>query len=116
MKRGDVVMAFIPYIEGGATKRRPVAIIQADLFNGRLLDTLEATITSNISLAGPSNRFAIDPATPDGARTGLDHPSVVRCDRLFTIPKRGVGRLLGHLSATDLSRLDVCLKAALGLP
>ena len=89
MKRGDVVMAVIPFLEGSGAKRRPVVIVQADTFSENLRDTTVASVTSNMSLIGPPNRLLIDPASPKGASSGLNHRSVVRCDRLFTIPQWG---------------------------
>ena len=116
MKRGDVVLAVIPYLEGGGgSKRRPVVVVQADSFNATLPDTIVAAVTSNLALAGPSNRLAIDPADPEGVSSGLAHRSVVRCDRLFAMPRREVGRTLGRLSPTHLAVLYDCLKAALAL-
>jgi mRNA-degrading endonuclease toxin of MazEF toxin-antitoxin module len=46
----------------------------------------------------------------------LNQPSVVRCDRLFTIDQRSVGRTIGKLSAATMQHVDSCLKVALGLP
>ena len=115
MKRGDVVMAVLPNLEGGGANRRPVVIVQADYFNESLRDTTVASVTSNMSLVGPPNRLHIDPASPKGASSGLNHRSVVRCDRLSTIPQWGVGRKLGQLSTVQLAEVEACLKAALDL-
>jgi mRNA-degrading endonuclease toxin of MazEF toxin-antitoxin module len=46
----------------------------------------------------------------------LLHDSVVSCTNLATVHEDRVGRVIGHLSASALRRLDDCLKAALGLP
>jgi mRNA-degrading endonuclease toxin of MazEF toxin-antitoxin module len=109
------MMAVVHFTEGVGSKRRPVVVVQADRFNGALFDTIVASVTSNVGLAGPPNRFLIDPSTDEGSRTGLKFPSVVRCDRLFTIARSTLGKKLGQLSAADLSHIDSCLKSALDL-
>lgn len=47
---------------------------------------------------------------------GLDHPSVLNCDQLWTVPKRAVSGRLGSLRYEQLRRLDVALAIALDLP
>jgi mRNA interferase MazF len=116
MTRGDVALALIPYIDGTGGKRRPVLIVQSDHFNAKLPDTIVAAISTNLRNVGEPNQFLIDPATPEGAASGLVQPSAIRCDRLFTIDQRTLGRTIGHLPAATMARIDACLEAALGLP
>jgi len=114
MNRGDVVLALIPYIDGTGGKRRPVLVVQSNQFNQTALDTIVAAISTNLRGVGQANQLLIDPATEP--TSGLVQPSVVRCDRLFTIDQRSVGRTIGSLSAATMQQIDGCLKAALGLP
>jgi mRNA interferase MazF len=108
------VPALISYIDGTGGKRRPVLIVQGDHFNQTALDTIVAAISSNLRGVGQANQLLIDPATEPAS--GLVQPSVVRCDRLFTIDQRSVGRTIGRLSAATMQQVDGCLKAAPGLP
>jgi mRNA-degrading endonuclease toxin of MazEF toxin-antitoxin module len=91
-----------------------VLIVQSDQFNQATLNTIVAAISTNLRGVGQTNQLLIDPATEP--TSGLVQPSVVRCDRLFTIAQRSVGRTIGSLSAATMRQIDGCLKAALGLP
>jgi hypothetical protein len=57
----------------------------------------------------------IDAATLDGRATGVVRDSVVSCLVLVTIYADTVVQTLGSLSPAMLSKLDTCLKAAMGL-
>jgi mRNA-degrading endonuclease toxin of MazEF toxin-antitoxin module len=91
-----------------------VLIVQCDQFNQTTLDTIVAAVSTTLRGIGQANQLLIDPATKP--TSGLVQPSVVRCDRLFTIDQRPVGRTIGSLSAATLRQIDGCLKAALDLP
>jgi mRNA-degrading endonuclease toxin of MazEF toxin-antitoxin module len=45
----------------------------------------------------------------------LLHDSVVSCNNLATVHADRIARVIGHLPDTTMSRIDECLKAALGL-
>jgi mRNA-degrading endonuclease toxin of MazEF toxin-antitoxin module len=49
MKRGDIVLVWIPYIDGTGAKRRPALMVQADTFIHRYPTTLVAAISTNLS-------------------------------------------------------------------
>jgi mRNA interferase MazF len=115
MKRGEVILAFIPNVGSTGGKKRPALIVQSDLNNARLNETIIAAITSNISRVREAHQLLIDIQTPDGAATGLLHNSAVRCERLHTIPQVDVDKVIGTLSNKLMKQIDDCLKAALGI-
>jgi mRNA-degrading endonuclease toxin of MazEF toxin-antitoxin module len=43
------------------------------------------------------------------------HDSVVSCNNLATVHEDRIHRVIGHLPEAVMSRIDECLKAALGL-
>jgi mRNA interferase MazF len=115
MKRGDVILAYIPNVGGPGGKKRPALIVQSDQNNARLNETTIAAITSNIANVHQEHQLLIEIATPDGAATGLLHDSAIRCERLHTIPQADVVRVIGVLSDALMSNINDCLKAALAL-
>ncbi len=115
MKRGDVVIVDIPYVERSGGKKRPALVVQNDRDNRRLVNTVVAMISGNVDHAGEATQFLVDPATPEGSSSGLHGPSVVKCCNLFTVSRADIQRIIGRLSEAAMMKLDDCLKAALDL-
>lgn len=116
LKGGDVCLARFPHAAGGRGKKRPVVVIQADVYNQKLNHVIIAEITSNvISAADPAN-LLIEINTPDGKATGLLQDSVLTCMHLITMSEDRVGKTIGALSPALLGKVDLCLKAVFGLP
>jgi mRNA interferase MazF len=112
MNRGDVVIVDFPYSDLTGSKVRPALVVQSDLLNRARSDTILAIITS--TYGGRVTELRIDIATEGGS--GLKFNSAVPCDTLVTIDQSLVLRTIGSLSATAMTQVDNCLKAALGLP
>lgn len=52
---------------------------------------------------------------PVNEEAGLDHPSVVDCCEVYTVPKRALTRKRGALRIEDMLRIDSALRIALAL-
>ncbi len=116
-QRGDIVYVALPFHDRPGFKERPGVVVQCDRNNRRLLSTLVAGITTNSSrVQVEPTQFLIDPATPDGATSGLAYASAVKCENLYTVSQSSIRRTVGSLSGPLLQKLDICLKAALDLP
>ena len=115
ISRGDVALARFPHAAGGRGKKRPVVVVQADGYNQRLRHVIVAEVTSNLSEAADAANLLVEVATPEGQATGLLQDSLVTCLHLVTMSEDRVGRQIGKLSAGMLARVDLCLKAALGV-
>ena len=116
LNRGDVVVARFPYAGGRSHKVRPAVVVQCDRLNRQLHDTLLALVTGNIRLAGREpSQFLIDPATEEGASSGVSYPSAVKCENIATIPQADIVEVVGHLSDALRQKLNECLRAALQL-
>ena len=113
--RGDVVLIDFPFTDARASKIRPALVIQNDADNMRRRKTIVAMITGNLRMSADPRSLLLDPATEEGALSGLHGPSLVSCGDLFTVEQDGIFRTLGHLPDQVLQRIDACLKAALGL-
>lgn len=92
-------------------KRRPVVVIQSDLYNAsRLATVLAAVITSNTGLAAmPGNVFL--PA----AATRLPRDSVVNITALVTLNKTDLTDRLGEVPPSLMHEVDRGLRRVLDL-
>jgi len=115
LKRGDVVLTFVPNVGSTGGKVRPAPVAQTDRNNNRLNETIIASITSNTSRVFEPAQLLVDTSTAVGFATGLLHNSSVRCERLHVIPQTDVRRITGSFSAALMLRIDDCLKSALGI-
>ena len=115
MKRGDVVLVHVPYVDGPGGKKRPAAVVQADEYNATLPHTIVAAISTNFRGVGLATQLPIDPLEPDGKVSGVLHKSAIRCDRLFTVERAFIGRTIGHLAPETRAGVEGCLRTSLGL-
>ena len=115
MTRGDVLLVRVPHASGVRGKKRPVVVVQADLYNGQLATIVVAEVTSNLELAGDPACLLIEVNTPDGLASGLLRDSVISGLLLVTVYVDSVDQTLGKLSPTLATRFDSCLRVALNL-
>jgi len=113
--RGDIVMADFPFAKGGGGKLRPVLVMQADYYNGRIKNTLVVMLTTNLRNAHDKAHFLIDVATPEGQQTGLTQNSLVSCNNIATLHESRLRHVIGQLSGAALLQVETCLKAAFGM-
>ncbi len=114
--RGDVVMTRFPHAGGTRGKRRPVVIVQSDVYNAKARHAIVAEITTNLSAANDPAFLLIDLSTPEGKASGLTQNSAVGCLFLATVAESRISAPIGKLSGTIMQQIDRCLKAALELP
>ena len=107
MKRGEVWT--VAGGSGYAGKPRPAVIVQDDVFS----DTASVTICAftTTTLAASLARIAIDPSPFNG----LHEPSQIMADKITTLPRTKLGRRVGHLSDSDMARVNRALLVFLGL-
>lgn len=113
-KRGDIVVIDFPYSDGSGSKVRPSLVVQNDMDDQRIRNTIVAMITGNVSHAHEPTQHLIDPAVHQG--TGLSGRSVVKCSVLVTVEQTTILRTIGSLSNAMMVPINACLKAALELP
>lgn len=116
MNRGDLVIVPFPFQDKPGEKIRPAVVVQSDAENQRLANTILAMITGNLDDAGQATTVLVDPRTPDGAGSGLNGPSLVKCYNLATVRQRRVLQVIGRLSNAVMQQINLALKAALALP
>ena len=115
VRRGDVVLVLYPFASGRGASRRPALVVQNNRDNERLDNTIIAQITTTIRHVHDPTQLLIPYGTPEGQQAGILHDSVISCNNLATVHEERIHRVIGHLPDAMMSRIDECLKAALGL-
>ncbi len=115
MKRGDIVIVPFPFQDRPGEKLRPAVVVQSDAENQRLGNTIVAMITGNLSDAGQPTTVMVDPSLPEGAGSGLNGPSLVKCYNLAAVRQRRILQVIGQLSDPLQQKLNHALKTALAL-
>jgi mRNA interferase MazF len=110
--RGEIWWASLPEPEGsGPGGRRPVVVIQSDVFNRSAIGTtIVAIVTSNLSRAeAPGNVLLTT------RQSGLSKDSVVNVSQLFTLDKTMLTERVGALSAQLFHKIEDGLRRVLDL-
>lgn len=115
VQRGDVVMVRFPFAGSASAKRRPGVVVQNDRNDQRLDNVILAQVTTRLGPPNEPTRFVVDPKSPDGATSGLEHRSAISCENLATVRKDQISEVIGHLCDKHIELLDRCLKASLDL-
>jgi mRNA interferase MazF len=88
-------------------KARPVVILTRELVRPHLDRVTVAPVTTTIR--GLSTEVPLGPAN------GLDHPCVISCDNIVTVPKSALGRQLGFVLPAQEAALTAAIHAAFDL-
>ena len=112
IRKGDVVMVDIPYLDATHAVRRP-AVVVCD--PNQMLDVIIAGVTSRIRKPLPPTHYVINRGHADWAASGLRLDSAIRCDRIFTVEHSNIHRVVGHLSDSTILEIDQRLKRAMGI-
>jgi mRNA interferase MazF len=115
IQRGDVLKARFPHASGGRGKKRPVVVVQADVYNQRLHHAVVAQVTTNLDDKDDPASLLIEASSPGAKQTGLDRDCLVCCTLMSLMSEDRLQEKIGNLSPEMLTRLDGCLKAALGI-
>lgn len=117
VRRGDIVIVDYPYSDQIGSKVRPALVVQSDIWNQRLDNTIIASITSSRHRrVGASTQYFIDTRTTDSEQTGLRLNSIVQCENLLTYNRNRILDVIGSLSNSAMQQIDASLKASLGIP
>jgi mRNA interferase MazF len=115
VSRGDVVLAEYPHASGGSSLR-PVLVVQSDVYNRSITNTVVVQITSVLARAGEPSHLLVDISTPEGRQSGLLRNSIVSCNNLNTVHEQRIRRKIGSLSDATMRQVNECLKSALAIP
>lgn len=96
------------YIDIPRVGPHPAVLISRQESIAMRSDVTVALITSSVR--------GLPAEVPVNSEDGLDHPSVINCDQLWTLPKRAIVKWVASLRFEKVRRLDKALAIALGLP
>ncbi|HEY7331134.1 MAG TPA: type II toxin-antitoxin system PemK/MazF family toxin [Gemmataceae bacterium] len=113
MKRGEVVEVDWPYSDMTGSKKRPAVVVQADLLNGLIDDTILVQITSTRH-GLPGTEVVLDPAVEAGS--GLRKICVASCTNILTMDQGLLMRTIGYISDIAMQPICDCLRTVLELP
>jgi mRNA interferase MazF len=116
VKRGDIVLIDFPYSDRTGGKIRPALVVQSDIWNLQIDDTILAVITSSQHRrVGVSTQYSIDISTIEGQQTGLHFNSIVQCENLITQDQKLILQIISRLSDSAMQQIDICLKSVFGI-
>src|SRR5947208_15072844 len=110
IERGQVINARFPHASGMRGKKRPVVVIQSDVYNKRLRHAVVAQLTTNLDDKDDPACFVIEAGTPEGHAAGVAQDSLF-CGYLISLMSED--RLLdaiGKLPDEAMRKADECLK------
>jgi mRNA interferase MazF len=107
LKRGDIVLMVAP---GELGKPRPAIVVQADELGDDTTTVVVCPISSDIRRS-PRVRPLVEPS----AESGLRLTSQIMTDKLLSLRRDRVRRVIGQLDAAALDALDRALMIVLGL-
>src|SRR5205085_4252438 len=99
LQRGDVLKARFPHAGGGRGKKRPVVVVQADVYNQRLRHAVVAQVTTNLDEKGDPAYLFVDASTPEARAAGLDQDCLICCTLLSLMSEDRLQEKIGKLSA-----------------
>ena len=109
LRRGAVVAVAATGAYSG--KPRPAVVVQADRWLQAHASVTLCPLTSTL-MDAPLVRLPVQPSRLNG----LQKPSQLMVDKLFTVPTRAIGAVIGQLDPGDLAELDQALGDWLALP
>lgn len=112
MQRGEIWWTYLPDAVGSAPGyRRPVLIIQSDIFTGsRIRTVVVAAISSNLNLADAPGNVLLH-----AKDTGLPKDSVVNVSQIATVDKQELDVYIGTVATHVLDLVDSGLRLVLDL-
>lgn len=111
IKRGDIFYADLsPVIGSEQGGIRPVIIIQNDIGNKYSPTVIVAAITSQINKAKLPTHVEIS-----SEEYGLNRDSVVLLEQIRTLDKKRLKEKIGHMTETDMKKVDKSLLISISL-
>lgn len=97
---------------------RAIHVVDLDKARPAVLLTREAVLPfrTRVTVAPITSTVrGLSVEVPVGDGNGIDHPSVINCDDLTTVPASAIGRLVGYLHDSQEHALAEAIAAAFDL-
>src|SRR5687768_196771 len=98
LERGQVISARFPHASGGRGKKRPVVVVQTDVYNKRLRHAVVAQLTTNLDDKDDPACFLIQAQTPEGHAAGILHDSLFSGYLISLMSEDRLQDVIGKLS------------------
>ncbi|MCI0379325.1 MAG: type II toxin-antitoxin system PemK/MazF family toxin [Gemmataceae bacterium] len=115
IERGHVINARFPHASGARGKKRPVVVVQTDVYNKRLRHAVVAQVTTNLDDKDDPACFLIEAGTPEGRIAGILQDSLFSGYLLSLMSEERLQDVIGKLPDEAMRKANECLKAALGM-
>lgn len=102
MRRSDIILSVLP---GDYGKPRPTVIVQSDAYNSSHDSIVVCPLTSYLT-EGLDYRIRLLPTVENG----LGKESEIMVDKISVIRRDKLRDTVGHLTATELQKIDNALK------
>jgi mRNA interferase MazF len=106
MRRGDIVTAIAP---GDYGKPRPALVIQSDHFDA--LSSVTLCLVTSTLLDAPVFRITVEPSPENG----LQRLSQIEVDKIMTVRRERVGRVIGRLDDATMLKVNRALAVFVGI-
>ncbi len=106
MRRGDLVTVVVP---GDYGKPRPALVIQSDLFD--TLSSVTLCLITGTLLDALVFRITVDPSPGNG----LQRVSQIEVDKIMTVRRDRVGRVIGRLDDATMLKVNRSLAVFVGI-
>lgn len=91
--KGKIVLIEYPYTDLSGSKLRPALVLY-----DRDLDVVLAFITSRLYMYNEETDVLIKSDSPEFKSTGLEKDSIIKLDKIFTISKEKIKKIIGEVS------------------
>jgi mRNA-degrading endonuclease toxin of MazEF toxin-antitoxin module len=115
IERGDVYLARFPHASGTRGKKRPVVVVQADVYNQRLRHAVVVQLTTNLSDQDDPACLLVEAESPAGRAAGLSKDSLLSGYLLSLMSEDRLTERIGRLPGETMQKVKHCLQAALDL-
>ena len=106
MRRGDIVTVAAP---GDYGKPRPALVVQSDIFD--TLSSVTLCLATTTLLEALVFRITVDPSPENG----LQRISQIEVDKIVTVKRERVGRVIGRLDDSTMLKVNRSLAVFIGI-
>jgi mRNA-degrading endonuclease toxin of MazEF toxin-antitoxin module len=114
IERGHVINARFPHASGMRGKKRPVVVVQTDVYNKRLRHAVVVQLTTNLDDKDDPACFLIETETPEGRAAGITQDSLFSGYLLSLMSEDRLQDIIGKLPPETMPKVDKCLRETLG--
>lgn len=113
IERGQVINARFPHAAGTRGKKRPVVVIQTDVYNRRLRHAVVGQLTTNLDDQNDPACCLLKAGTPEGNSAGILQDSLFSGYLISLMSEDRLQDVIGKLPGEFMKKVNECLKTAI---